>query len=199
MKYKLPLLHNLYRWTLKWAAHPRAVWALFFISFIESSVFLIPPDILLIPMVLARPNRWFSYAAVTTIGSVLGGIAGYFIGFALWESIGKAVVAFYHVGPYVAIIKHQYELHAFLTIFTAAFTPIPYKVITIAAGLFQISIFTLVIASVIGRGLRFFLVAGAVGYWGDPIRALIEKYFDLLTILFTLALVGGFVVLKFLF
>ena len=199
MKYKLPLLHNLYHWTLKWASHPRAVWALFFISFIESSVFLIPPDILLIPMVLARPKRWFGYAALTTVGSVLGGIAGYYIGFALWESVGKAIVAFYHAGPYVDIIKHQYELHAFATIFTAAFTPIPYKVITIAAGLFRISLFTLIIASVIGRGLRFFLVAGAVGYWGDPIRVFIEKYFDLLTIMFVVGVVGGFVVLKFLF
>lgn len=192
MKTRLTLLHRLYHWTLKWASHPRASLALFGIAFIESSFFLIPPDVLLIPMTIAKPRYWVWYATITTIGSVLGGIFGYIIGVALWESIGRAVVQFYHFEPTMEAIKESYRSHAFLTVFTAAFTPIPYKVITIAAGLFRISLLTLIVASLIGRGLRFGLVAALLGFFGEPMKQFIERYFNILSFLFLSLLIAGF-------
>ena len=182
MRYRFTLLHSLYHWTLKWASHPHASWMLFFISFIESSVFLIPPDVLLIPMTLAEPKKWFRFGVITTAGSVLGGVAGYYIGYALWETVGRAVVAFYGLGDAMAAVEVKYQANAFAAIFTAALTPIPYKVFTITAGLFHISLMTLIAASVVGRGLRFFAVARLVSRFGDPVKAFIERYFDMLTI-----------------
>ncbi|MBI3421065.1 MAG: DedA family protein [Candidatus Sungbacteria bacterium] len=191
----LRFLHRLYHWTLKWASHPRASLALFGIAFIESSFFLIPPDILLIAMTIAKPRRWAWYAAIATIGSVLGGIFGYIIGAALWESIGKAIVQFYHFESVIKVIQENYQAHAFVTIFTAAFTPIPYKVITIAAGLFRVSLLTLIAASLIGRGLRFGLVAALLGFFGERMKQLIERYFDMLSLLFAILLIGGFLLI----
>lgn len=198
MKYKLPLVHSLYHWTLKWAAHPHATWMLFFISFIESSVFLIPPDVLLIPMTLAEPRKWFRFALITTSASVLGGIAGYYIGYGLWETVGKPVIEFYKFEEAMIAVGAQYRANAFWAIFTAAVTPIPYKVFTISAGLFHISLTTLVVASIVGRGFRFFMVAWLIRAYGDPIKVFIEKYFDILTIAMAVLLVGGFLVLRFL-
>lgn len=195
MKIRLKFLHYLYHWTLSWASHPRASWALLSIAFIESSVFLIPPDVLLIPMTLAKPSRWIWYATVTTAGSVLGGIAGYFIGWGLWESIGKAVIQFYHLENEMALLAQRYETHAFLTVFAAAFTPIPYKVITVSAGLFRISFIPFVIASLVGRAMRFFLVAALIGFFGEPVKRIIERYFDLLALLFVAILIISFFIL----
>ncbi|PJE64788.1 MAG: cytochrome B [Candidatus Ryanbacteria bacterium CG10_big_fil_rev_8_21_14_0_10_43_42] len=196
---RLRWIHTLYHWTLSWAGHSYAAWALFGIAFIESSFFLIPPDVLLIPMVLARPTEWLRYAVITTIGSVLGGIAGYYIGLGLWESIGVAIVEFYHLGDVMHAIELQYQMHAFFTIFTAGFTPIPYKVITIASGLFHVPIITLISASFIGRGLRFLLVAGLIGIWGERMKVAIERHFDILSIMFVMLLVGGFFVITWVF
>lgn len=195
MKIHLKFLHRLYHWTLKWASHPRASWALLSIAFIESSVFLIPPDVLMIPMTLAKPKRWIWYATITTVGSVLGGMAGYFIGWGLWESIGKTVVQFYHLENEVALLAQRYETHAFLTVFAAAFTPIPYKVITISAGLFHISFLPFIIASLVGRAMRFYATAALVSFFGEPVKRAIERYFDLLTFLFVVILIMGFLVL----
>lgn len=195
MKIQLQFLHRLYHWTLRWAAHPRASWALLSIAFIESSVFLVPPDALMIPMTLAKPKRWIWYATITTVGSVLGGMAGYLIGLGLWESIGKAVMQFYHLENEVALLAGRYETHAFLTVFTAAFTPIPYKIITISAGLFHISFLPFIVASLVGRAMRFYLVAALVGFFGEPVKRLIERYFDLLAVLFVAILITGFLVL----
>lgn len=195
MKIHLKFLHLLYHWTLKWSSHPRATWALFGIAFIESSFFLIPPDVLLIPMTIANPRRWIWHATITTVGSVLGGIFGYIIGVALWESVGVAIVKFYHFEPVVNAIKETYHAHAFITVFTAAFTPIPYKVITITAGLFRISLLTLIIASLIGRGLRFGLVAALLGFFGEQMKQFIERYFDILSFLFLGILIAGFLLI----
>ena len=195
MKIHLKFLHRLYHWTLKWSAHPRASWALFGIAFIESSFFLIPPDVLLIPMTLAKPRRWAWYGFLTMIGSVFGGIAGYFIGWGLWESIGEAIVRFYHFEEEIAALANRYETYAFWTVFAAALTPIPYKIITISAGLFRISLVTMIVASFIGRGMRFFIVAALVGIFGEPIKRIIEHYFDLLAFLFVALLIIGFLVL----
>lgn len=192
MKIRLKFLHRLYHWTLQWASHPRASWALFSIAFIESSFFLIPPDVLLIPMIIAKPRRWVWYGFLTTVGSVLGGIAGYFIGWGLWESVGKAIVEFYHFEEQINLLALRYDTHAFWTVFAAAFTPIPYKIITISAGLFRISLIMMIIASLVGRSMRFFMVAALLGIAGEPMKRFIERYFDLLTVLFFIGLVGGF-------
>lgn len=196
VKAPLRLLRNLYNWTLHWARTPQAPVALFGIAFMESSFFPIPPDILLIAMVVAHRERWLRNAAICTIGSVSGALFGYFIGWSLYETIGKTIVEFYHLQPMMELVGRKYADNAFLTIFTAAFTPIPYKVITIAAGLFRISLGTLVIASLIGRAGRFFIVAGALRIFGDRIARSIEKYFDVFSIVFILLLIGGFLALK---
>src|SRR3989338_6317803 len=198
MKYRFTLLHSLYHWTLKWASHPHASRMLFFISFIESSIFLIPPDVLMIPMIIAEPKKWFRFALITTIASVCGGIAGYYIGYWLWETVGKAVIAFYGLSDAMALVQVKYEANAFAAIFTAALAPIPYKVFTISAGLFHISLTTLIFASIVGRGLRFFAVAWLVGKFGEPVKEFIEKYFDILTVTATALLVGGFIMLRWL-
>ena len=197
---RLPLrfFKHLYTWTLHWAKTPQAPYALFGIAFIESSFFPIPPDILLIAMVVAKREKWLRDAAICTIGSVCGALFGYFIGWSLYETVGKVIVNAYHLQPMMDLVGKKYADNAFLTVFTAAFTPIPYKVITIAAGLFRISIFTLVIASIVGRAGRFFLVAGALRIYGEKIEKSIEKYFDILSIVFILLLIGGFLALKYL-
>ena len=186
----------LYGWTVHWARSPHAPWALFGIAFIESSFFPIPPDVLLIAMVLAERKKWIRNAVICTTGSVLGALFGYFIGWSLYESVGKLIVNTYHLQPTMELVGRKYAENAFLTVFTAAFTPIPYKIITIAAGLFKISLVTLVIASVIGRAGRFFIVAGALRIFGAKIEKSIEKYFDIFSIIFILLLIGGFFAIK---
>lgn len=189
-------IRSMYDWTLHWAKSPYAPRALFVVSFIESSFFPIPPDVLLIAMTGARKQSWVRYAAICTVGSVAGALFGYFIGWSLYETIGRLIVNAYNLQPMMDLVGQKYAENAFLTVFTAAFTPIPYKVITIAAGLFKISIFTLVIASIIGRAARFFLVAGALRVFGDRIQKSIEKYFDIFSIVFMLLLIGGFFALR---
>jgi membrane protein YqaA with SNARE-associated domain len=180
---------RLYNWTIHWAKKKEAPYALFAIAFIESSFFPIPPDVLLIAMTLAHRRKWLLYALICTLGSVCGAFLGYFIGWGLYETVGKLIVSAYHMEEIIAIVGQKYADNAFLTIFTAAFTPIPYKAITITAGLFKISLATLTIASIIGRAGRFFLVAGALRVFGKKIEDSIEKYFDI----FSLALVGLFI------
>ena len=188
----------LYDWTAHWARTPQAPWALFGISFIESSFFPIPPDILLIAMVVAKPKNWLRIATICTIGSVAGSLLGYAIGWGLYESVGKLIVQTYHLQPMMDLVGRKYAENAFLTVFTAAFTPIPYKVITIGAGLFRISIPILIIASIVGRAGRFFMVAGVLRLCGERVEKNIEKYFDIISILFMLLLIGGFFALKYL-
>ncbi len=197
LKSPIRWMQNLYNWTLHWAKAKHAPWALFFIAFIESSFFPVPPDVLLIAMVVADKKKWLRHAAICTLGSVCGALLGYFIGWALYEFIGKFIVTTYHLEAVMDLVGKKYAENAFLTVFTAAFTPIPYKVITIGAGLFKISVMTLVIASIIGRAGRFFMVAGALRIFGDKIKNVIEKYFDILSIVFVLLLAGGFLVLKY--
>lgn len=199
LSYPKKILRKLYDWTLEWSKSPYAPYALFAIAFAESSFFLIPPDVLLIAMVIATPLKWSKYAFITLLGSVLGGIFGYFIGFGLYETIGVKIVNFYNLNDLINSIKIKYEANGFLTVFIAAFTPIPYKLITISAGLFKISIWTMIIASVIGRGLRFFLVAGLLRIFGEKISRIIDKYFDVLSLIFSALLIGGFIAIKLLF
>lgn len=192
-------LRKLYDWTIHWAKTPKAPYALFAIAFIESSFFPIPPDVLLIAMVVAERKKWFRNAFICTVGSVLGALFGYAIGLSFYAVIGKLIVDAYHLQPVMELVGRKYQENAFMTVFTAAFTPIPYKVITIAAGLFKISLFTLVIASIIGRAGRFFLVAGSLRIFGKKISDSIEKYFDIFSIAFMALLIGGFLLLKYAF
>lgn len=197
LKFPLKVFRKIYEWTIHWAKTPQAPAALFAIAFIESSVFPVPPDVLLIAMVLAKRRRWALFATICTIGSVTGALLGYFIGWGLFETVGRWLVETYHLQRAMEIVGQKYQENAFLTIFTAAFTPIPYKAITIAAGLFRIALPILIVASLIGRAGRFFLVAGALRIFGDRIAASIEKYFDLFSIIFVGLLIGGFLLLKF--
>lgn len=192
-------LRKLYDWTIHWAKTPQAPYALFGVAFIESSFFPIPPDVLLIAMVVADRKKWFRNAFICTVGSVLGALLGYAIGLSFYTVIGKLIVDAYHLQPVMELVGRKYQENAFMTVFTAAFTPIPYKVITIAAGLFKISLFTLVIASMIGRAGRFFLVAGSLRIFGRKISDSIEKYFDIFSLVFVILLVGGFLLLKYAF
>lgn len=190
-------IKKMYNWTIHWAKTGQAPYALLGVAFMESSFFPIPPDVLLIAMVMAERKKWLRYATICTIGSVLGALFGYLIGWGFYEAVGKIIVNTYKLQPMVDKVGRMYADNAFLTVFTAAFTPIPYKVITIAAGLFKISIATLVIASIIGRAGRFFLVAAALRIFGKKIEDSIEKYFDILSLVFVILLVGGFVFLKY--
>ena len=180
-------LHKLYDWTVYWAKTRYANYALFGIAFIESSFFPIPPDVLLIAMCVSNQKKWWISAAICTFGSLCGAYFGYFIGWGLYESVGKLIVETYRLQDMVRLIETKYAENAFITIFTAAFTPIPYKAITITAGLFKISLITLTVASIIGRAGRFFLVAGSIRVFGKKIADSIEKYFDIFSIIFQFA------------
>lgn len=197
-KFHFKLFRILYDWTVMQSRSKNAPFALFFVAFAESSFFPVPPDVLLIPMVIGERKRWFRYASICTVGSVLGGILGYFIGWGLYESVGKVIINFYNMEAVVKIVGMKYAENAFLAIFTAAFTPIPYKAITITAGVFLISLEVLIIASIIGRAGRFFLVAGILRIFGKKIQDLLEKYFNIFSIIFIVLLIGGFVVFKYL-
>lgn len=190
---------RLYNWTMNWSKSQKAPYALFILAFCESSFFPIPPDVLLIPMVAANIKRWWRNALICTLGSVIGAFLGYLIGYVFYESIGKPIVDFYNLQEQVQVIGQKYADNAFWTIFIAAFTPIPYKLITIAAGLFGLPIYVLVVASAIGRGARFFIVSGLIRIFGTRIVNFIEKYFDWLSIAFVVLLVGGFLAIKYLF
>ncbi len=181
------------------AAHRHAVPALAGVSFIESSVFPIPPDVLLIPMVLAEREKAFRIALVCTAASVLGGLLGYAIGVFLFEELGKPLLEFYGYGPKFTEFQGKYNDWGAWVVFIAGVTPFPYKVITILSGVTQLDIFIFTVASVVARGLRFFIVAGLLWKYGEPIRAFIEKRLSLLFWLFCGLLVGGFVTAKFLF
>jgi len=190
-------MRKLYNWTIHWSKTKKAPYALFGIAFAESSFFPIPPDVLLITMVVADRHKWVRNALICTLGSVLGAVLGYAIGLGFYEVVGKLIVETYHLENMMEIVRQKYEQNAFLTVFTAAFTPIPYKVITIAAGLFRISLIILVVASMVGRAGRFFLVAAALRVFGNKIEKSIEKYFDILSLLFLALGIGGYLAIKY--
>jgi membrane protein YqaA with SNARE-associated domain len=191
-------LFSLKLWVENFADKPYAGIALFIIAFAESSFFPIPPDVLLIAIALLKPRLSFRYALICSIGSVLGGMFGYLIGFQFYELIGKKIIEFYHLQQQYHAVKIMYDKNAFIAIAIAGFTPIPYKVFTIAAGAFQVSFPTLVIASALSRPARFFLVGGLIYLFGPRVKTFIDKYFDWLTIAFVILLILGFVLIKYL-
>ncbi len=193
-------LKRLYRWVLSWAEHPGGAWALFGIAFAESSFFPIPPDVLQIALSVGRPRRSYWYATVSCFGSVLGGILGYYIGFALFESVGRKILGAYGLEAAFQQVGSYYQENAFLYIFLAALTPIPYKVFTIAAGVYheQVGLAVLVAASAVGRPLRFFLVASLLFFFGERVKSFVEKYFEWLALLLGIGVVAGFLAIQYL-
>ncbi len=191
------MLRSTYDWVMGLAARKDAIWVLAAIAFIESSVFPIPPDVLLIPMVLAaRDNAW-RYAAVCTIASVLGGMLGYAIGMFLFEAAGQPLLELYGYAAKFDEFRGRYNEWGAWIVFIAGLTPFPYKVITIASGVAELDFAVFTVASVLARGLRFFIVAALLWWLGPPVREFIEKRLGLMTIVFCVLLLGGFVVAKY--
>jgi membrane protein YqaA with SNARE-associated domain len=192
-------IRRLYDWVLHWAHTPYGTPALSVLAVAESSFFPIPPDPLLMALAMSRPERSLWYAFVCSACSVIGGAIGYLIGWQFWNLASSFFFA--HVPGFTHevfdLVGQKYNENAFLAIFTAAFTPIPYKVFTIAAGVFQINFGEFVLGSIIGRSMRFFLVAGLIWKFGASIKATIDKYFDWMALGFTVLLILGFVVIKY--
>lgn len=190
------MLRRLYDWTLSWAAHPRALWVLAIISFVESSVFPIPPDILLIPMVIAAPSRAWLIAGVCTVASVLGGLLGYAIGFFAWEALGQPILTALGKAENFDVFSAQYNEWGAWAVLFAGVTPFPYKVITIMSGFTQLSLPVFIFASIIARGLRFFIVAGLLWKFGAPMRTFVEQRLGLMFTIFCVLLIGSFAALR---
>lgn len=193
-------LKKLYQWVLHWAETPYGTPALALLSFAESSFFPIPPDVLQIALSVSKPRRAFFYAAVSAVASVAGGVAGWYIGRALWLSVDdfffSYVPGFSHANFHY--VERAYGENAFLAILAAAFTPIPYKVFTIAAGVFHQSVplQTLILASLVGRSARFFLVAAVMFFFGEPAKAVLERHFEWMTLALFALLVAGFLAIR---
>lgn len=199
-KIKKPhFIRRLYDWVLHWAHTPYGTPALSILSVAESSFFPVPPDPLLIALAVSRPDRSLWYALICSISSAIGGIIGYLIGWQLWNIVDTFFFA--HIPGFTQevfnMVAQKYNDNAFLAIFTAAFTPIPYKVFTIAGGVFRINFFAFIIASAIGRSMRFFLVAGLIRKFGPGIKNFIDRYFDWAAIVFTVLLILGFILVKY--
>jgi membrane protein YqaA with SNARE-associated domain len=190
-------LRRLYHWVLGWADRPAGTWALFAIAFAESSFFPIPPDLLLIALALGKPPLSFRFAAVCTAGSVLGGIAGYGIG-ALVSPLAHTMLGWFTTPDVIDSVREQFQENTFVAIAIAGFTPIPYKVFTLAAGIFDVSFGTFVLASALSRGTRFFLVAWFIRTFGERAKVWMEKRFELLTLVVAALFVGGFLAVEFL-
>lgn len=193
------MLRRSYDWVLRWAETPYGVPALFVLAFAESSFFPIPPDVLLIALALGMPSRSMRFALICTIGSVLGGMLGYFIGHAFFALIGIPILQFYGAMETFDLVREMFLKWDIWFIAVAGLTPIPYKVFTIAAGAFGMNFPLFVIVSFFSRGARFFLLGALIWKFGSPIKAFIDRYFNLLSILFFVLLVLGFVAVKFLF
>ena len=189
------MLRRLYDWMLSLAASPRAMWALAALSFAESSVFPIPPDVLLIPMVLAAPRRAWLIAGVCTLASVLGGAFGYLIGWGLFEQVGQPVLAFYGLDARFEEFRGSYNAYGAWAVLIAGLTPFPYKVITILSGATGLNFWIFMVASTLARGARFFVIAALLWRYGPPIRDFIERRLGLVFTLGIAALVAGFAVI----
>ncbi|WP_372574383.1 YqaA family protein [Ruegeria jejuensis] len=192
------MLKKLYDWTMRLAEHPHALWALAAVSFVESSVFPIPPDVLMIPMILAAPSRAFLIATVALVSSVLGGLLGYAIGAFFYDTIGHPVLAAMGKAQAMDEFNTRFNDFGFWAVLTAGITPFPYKVITIMSGWTGMPLGTFVATSILARGIRFFVVAGLLWKFGEPIRDFIEKRLGLMFTLFIVLLIGGFVLVRFL-
>ncbi len=191
-------LRRLYDWVMHWAETPYGLVALALLAFSESSFFPIPPDPLLIALGVAVPQRAFTAALVCSVSSVLGGVFGYALGWGLWETLGQVFFAYVpgFTPEVFELVRSKYEQYGFWAVFTAGFTPIPYKVFTVAAGVFGLNLGVFLVASGLSRAGRFFLIALLIWRFGAPIKTFIDRYFSLLSIVFAVLLILGFVVVK---
>ena len=192
------MLRQLYDWTLGMADHPRALWVLAFVAFVESSVFPIPPDVLMIPMILANPRRAWLVALVALVASVLGGLLGYWIGAAAFETLGRPILESLGKADAMAEFSTRFNDFGFWAVLAAGVTPLPFKVITIMSGWTGMPLFTFTATAILARALRFFLVAALLWRFGAPIRDFIERRLGLVMALFLLALLGGFYLVRYL-
>jgi len=187
-----------YQWILKWASHPRAPWILAAISFAESSFSPFPPDPLMIPMIIAKREKAWVLAFLSTMASVLGGLVGYLIGAFLFEKIGLSILKTYGLMEKFEHIKASFNEWGFWIILLKGLTPIPYKFVTITSGVTQLNILTFTVASLLSRGIRFYLEAALIWYFGEPIRLSLEKHLTKITLAGAALLIAGFVILKYL-
>jgi membrane protein YqaA with SNARE-associated domain len=192
------LLRRLYNWTLSLAERKHSTIWLAGLAFAESSFFPVPPDVLLIPLVMGGRRKAMRFATVCTAASVIGGLFGYLIGLTFMDVVGNWLIEHYGVRSQFELVKTMLNDNAFWFMFTAGLTPIPYKVFTIAAGVTQTNLAIFVVASILGRGARFYTVSILLYYFGEPIKRWIDKYFNLACVLFTVALIGGFFAIKYL-
>jgi membrane protein YqaA with SNARE-associated domain len=192
------MIRRLYNWTLSLGHSPYALWALAFVAFIESSVFPIPPDLLMIPMIIASPRRAFLIAGVATLASVLGGLLGYAIGMFAMETIGGPILQALGKADYMAEFRTRFNDMGFWAVLVAGITPFPYKVITIMSGATAMPLGTFIFTSILARALRFFIIATLLWKFGEPIRTFIEKRLGLMFTAFCIVLVGGFVLVRYL-
>lgn len=192
------MIRALYDWTIRLADHPRALWALGAVSFVESSFFPIPPDVLMIPMIIARPSRAWLIATVALVTSVLGGLFGYFIGAVLWDAVGQPILEFYGKTDAAAVFSERFNHYGAWAVLIAGITPFPFKVITIVSGWTGLSLPVFIISAIVARGFRFFIVAGLLWKFGAPIRDFIERRLGLMFTVFMVLLIGGFALVKYL-
>lgn len=192
------MLKKMYDWVLHWAETPYGSWALFILAFCESSFFPIPPDVLLIALAVGLPSKAFRFALICSAGSLLGGCFGYLIGWQFMSSIGMKIIDLYGLHGHFEMIREKFNIYNAWIVFTAGFTPIPYKLITISAGAFKVNFLVFFIASAVSRSARFFLVSALIYKFGPQIRTFIDKHFNRLAVAFTVLLICGFVVFKYL-
>jgi membrane protein YqaA with SNARE-associated domain len=194
---KVGWVRQIYDKSLLWVQSPTGVWALFFLAVAESSFFPIPPDVFLMVLCIAMPSKSFRYAAICAAGSVVGGMIGYGLGMGFMDTIGIKILEWYGLQDKYLQVQDLYRQYDALAVGAAGFTPLPYKLFTITAGAFKINFVTFTLVSIVSRSARFFLVAFFIYKFGAPVRHFIERYFNLLTILFFILLIGGFLVVKF--
>ena len=192
-------VRQIYDRSLLWVQSPSGVWALFFLAIAESSFFPIPPDVFLMVLCISVPRKSFRYAAICAAGSVIGGAIGYGLGMAFMDTIGMKILAWYGLHDKYEVVQNLYQQYDAFAVGAAAFTPLPYKLFTITAGAFKINFVTFILVSLVARSARFFLVAAFIYKFGAPVRHFIERYFNLLSILFFILLIGGFLVVKLFF
>lgn len=192
------MLKRIYDWCIAAADKPYALWIMAAVSFAESSFFPIPPDVMLIPMVIARRARAFFYAALATVSSVIGGMAGYAIGYFVFEAIGVPILNFYGKADDFAGFTQMFNEYGVWILIIKGMTPIPYKILTIAAGVAHMDFVAFILASIVARAMRFFIVATLLFFFGEPVRKFVEERLTLVTTIFVILLIGGFVAVKFL-
>ena len=190
------ILRRLYDWVLSLADHPRAGLWLFWLSFAEASFFPIPPDVLLIALGISQPQKTFKWAAICLAGSVTGGAFGYFIGVQFMDAVGFHILSLYHLEENYLVVQDLYQKYDAWAVAIGGFTPLPYKLFTITAGAFEIHLPTFLLASVLSRGGRFFLIGGLIRLFGPGIKKIIEKYFNICTLIFAILLIGGYILIK---